>query len=122
MPSSEWPITRANVGYVASVKDLYRGDFYTLTAYSTATNVWIAWQVYRPDLGEGLVQAFRRHDSTQASMTMILKGLDPDATYRLTSPDSVGWYTDITGAQLMTTGVTQSLAVDGALILHYHKL
>ena len=35
------------------------GDFYPLTRYHLEKNDWVAWQFDRPDLGRGVVQAFR---------------------------------------------------------------
>lgn len=38
-----------------------------------------------PETGEGLVQAFRREESPEASALPRLRGLDPNATYTLTN-------------------------------------
>ena len=35
-------------------------DYYPLTAYSPASDAWMAWQFDSPDAGGGMVQAFRR--------------------------------------------------------------
>jgi alpha-galactosidase len=40
----------------------YLGDFYPLSSYSLENDVWMVWQFDRPDLGEGVVQAFRRKE------------------------------------------------------------
>lgn len=37
----------------------YYGDYYPLTPYSRANDVWIAWQFHRSELDTGMVQAFR---------------------------------------------------------------
>jgi alpha-galactosidase len=64
------------------------GDYYPLTPYSTANDTWMAWQFDRPDLGEGMVQAFRRADSSCAAMGFQLRGLDPDALYQVRNLDA----------------------------------
>ena len=66
------------------------GDYYPLTPYSLDTKVWAGWQFDRPDLGEGMVQMFRRPDSTTGSMHVKLRGLEPDAVYTLTNLDTAG--------------------------------
>ena len=45
------------------IKDIFSGDFYPLTDYSTSQKSWIAWQFDRPDLGVGVIQAFRRQEN-----------------------------------------------------------
>jgi alpha-galactosidase len=58
-----------------------------LTAYSADDRDWLAWQYDRPDLGEGLIQVFRRSESPFVSAVFPLRGLDPAATYQFTSFD-----------------------------------
>jgi alpha-galactosidase len=36
--------------------DLYLGDYYPLTPYTTANNAWVAWQFDRPESGRGMAQ------------------------------------------------------------------
>ena len=64
-----------------SVADYYFGDFWPLSDYSISNNVWMAWQFDRPDLAEGLIQAFRRPDCTCASAQYKLQALESDALY-----------------------------------------
>ena len=64
------------------------GDYYPLTPYSLDTKVWAGWQFDRPDLGEGMVQMFRRQDSADESKHVKLRGLEPDAVYTLTNLDT----------------------------------
>jgi len=81
----------------------YFGDYYPLTSYSAENDVWMAWQFDRPDLGEGMVQAFRRANSTYEAARFKLRGLEPDARYgvsNLDTQETVG----LTGKKLMETG------------------
>ena len=59
------------------------GDYYPLTAHSLALDVWVGWQFDRPEAGEGIVQCFRRDESPYETARLKLRGLDPQATYRL---------------------------------------
>jgi alpha-galactosidase len=48
----------------------------------------LAWQFNRPEVGSGIVQAFRRADSIYRSAQLQLRGLDPAATYEVTDLDA----------------------------------
>ena len=67
---------------------LFHGDYYPLTANAAENDVWAAFQMHRPDLGEGMLLAFRRQDSPFVSAEFLLHALDPDATYELTDADT----------------------------------
>ena len=97
------------------------GDFYPLTPYSLADDVWIAWQFDRPESGEGIVQAFRRRESIYLAAHFRLQGLDPDASYALTNIDVPGT-TVMTGRELADVGLP--VAIDqqpGAVVIMYKK-
>jgi alpha-galactosidase len=69
-------------------RPLFYGDYYPLTANATENDVWAVFQMHRPDLGEGLLLAFRRKDSSFESARFRLHALDPAATYELTDADT----------------------------------
>jgi alpha-galactosidase len=69
------------------LRPLYQGDFYPLTPYTLEPDAWIAWQLYRADLGSGLVQAFRRPAAKAESITVPLQGLDPQTRYEVENLD-----------------------------------
>ena len=81
------------------VAPLMLGDYYPLTPYSLDTTSWIAWQFYRPDLGEGGVQAFRRPDAASDTLTVKLRGLVPQQRYEIENLD--GGKEIRTGEELM---------------------
>ncbi|HEX5470931.1 MAG TPA: alpha-galactosidase [Lacipirellulaceae bacterium] len=62
-------------------RDFYYDDYYPLTSYSQARDVWMAYQLDRPDKGDGLVVALRRPDSSYEVARLPLRGLDARATY-----------------------------------------
>ncbi len=100
----------------------YYGDYYPLSAFTTANDAWMVWQFDRPDLGEGMVQAFRRADSPCAAMGFQLKGLDPNAKYRVTNVDIKGTKT-MTGQQLMEKYLLiEILPQPGAALITYKKV
>ena len=62
LPPPDFPFAKAQA-VLRQCRDLqpyFLGDYYPLTEYSKAGNVWVAWQFDRPDRGNGMVQAFRR--------------------------------------------------------------
>ncbi|MCB9153726.1 MAG: alpha-galactosidase [Caldilineae bacterium] len=75
------------MGEALTMRKYFYGDFYPLLSFSLAADAWAAWQYDRPDLGEGMVVAFRRHESPFPRWDAALKGLDPAASYELLSWD-----------------------------------
>jgi alpha-galactosidase len=57
------------------------GDFYPLTPATTATDVWAAYQLHRPDLNAGLVLAFRRSGCPRETQSIKLGAINPAANY-----------------------------------------
>ncbi len=113
---------RQGVSQWRSVADNYFGDYYPLTPYDPSDHAWMAWQFNRPDIGQGLVQAFRRANSAINSEQLELHGLDPDAHYEIRNIDAPGVQT-LTGRDLMQTGLTVSLPQKlGAAVLTYKQL
>jgi alpha-galactosidase len=104
-----------------SITPYYFGDFYPLTPYSVEGAVWIAWQFDRPDLGEGMVQAFRRTESPYELARLKLRGLDAGAKYVLTRLDAPG-ETEVTGRELMQNGLPVSMTDrPGAAVIIYKR-
>jgi len=102
-----------------SIADYYYGDYYPLTAYSTESTAWMAWQFHRPGQGDGVVQAFRRPDSPFESARFRLQGLDPAVRYRIADMDSKR-ESEFSGRELIEAGLSVSIPVaPGALILTY---
>jgi alpha-galactosidase len=101
--------------------DYYFGDFYPLSEYSTTNSVWMAWQFDRPDLGAGLIQAFRRPDCPYVSAQYKLRSLEPDARYLVSDWDAAGTR-QITGRELMENGLLIAIrAQPGAALLTYKR-
>ena len=102
----EW--TRKMLEQHLAVRKYYYGDFYPLTDYSLEQSVWLAYQMHRPDLDEGLVLAFRREENDQIERHFRLSGLNEDATYKLRFIDTNQSVT-LTGGELMKAGFTVTI-------------
>lgn len=101
---------------------LLNGDYYPLTAWSSASDVWLAYQFDWPANNQGLVQAFRRSESPYESARFQLSGLDADATYELMNLDQTGTATK-SGHDLMEGGLLVSLENrPAAAVITYHRL
>jgi len=112
---------RRLVGQWRTLSRYYSGDYYPLTPYNRANNVWIAWQFHRPDLGEGMVQAFRRTDCPDSSIRLTLRGLQSGTQYEFTDLDVPGVKT-MTGDELMKDGLTISTEDQpGAAVFTYKR-
>jgi len=96
-----------------AIAPCYFGDYYPLTPYSLEKNVWVAWQFDRPELGDGMVQAFRRDECGDATKTFRLQGLDPAATYEVTDQD-VGTASKVSGKSLMEEGLSVEIKASPA--------
>jgi alpha-galactosidase len=101
----------------------YMGDFYPLTPYSLEEDVWMVWQFHRPEVGEGLVQAYQRDESIYPAVQLRLRGLDRDAEYEITNHDHPDT-TSHTGAELMDRGLRITVEFEerpAAVIITYKR-
>ena len=74
---------RAAVAELKENQKYFYGDFYPLTRCSTEPEAFLAYQLHRPDLGAGLVLAFRRAKCNSAEITAALGGVKPEARYQV---------------------------------------
>jgi len=82
----------------------FYGDFYPLTPWNREETAWMAWQFDRPEVGEGVVQVFRRHRSFYESARLPLRGVDAGVSYTLTELVS-GATQRLTGEHLLNDGL-----------------
>jgi alpha-galactosidase len=120
---SDWELLRAvNEEFLQVQDDLLYSDFYPLTDYSLAADVWIAFQYNRPEPGTGVLEAFRRPGAPAPVRSFPLKGLNAGGRYRLKNLAS-GEVEVRTGRSLMGDGVMITLgSAPGAAIVSYALL
>ena len=117
----DYDLARRLIGEWRAIAPNYLGDFYPLTPYSEATDVWMAWQYDRPEVGEGIVQAFRRRESSRKSMLVPLRGLEADAEYELKNLDDTETRR-MTGKELMRKELEVRINdCPGAVVITYKK-
>ncbi len=123
-PWEAYPVDwlRAALKEQAAVQRYFEGDFYPLISFSLADDTWAAFQFDRPDLGEGMVVAFRRQASPFPKMLAPLHGLDAEATYEVRDVDA-DKTCEMSGADLMGDGL--KIKIDdrpGSRLLIYRRL
>ncbi len=112
-----WDLRRKDLNYdllrkltaqLHETQPYYLGDYYPLTPYSTQNDVWMAWRFDRPDLGGGVVQAFRRPASLEETRRFKLGGLDPTARYVVKDVD-LDEVKEASGRELIEQGLAVTL-------------
>jgi alpha-galactosidase len=118
----DWVTYRRQLAEAKMAGEYMLGDYYPLTPYSQSENDWMAWQFDRSDLGGGMVQAFRRSQSQQASMLFRLSGLDPTAWYELMNLD-MRELRRMLGSQLMQEGFSCQIgSTSGSAVFTYQMV
>jgi alpha-galactosidase len=101
-------------------RPLFYGDYYPLTPCIPGFDGWAVFQMHRPDLGEGLVLAFRRKDAPFVSADFRLEALDPDAEYALEDADTGRTWRQ-TGRELCESGVRLTMEIAPASLLVFYQ-
>jgi hypothetical protein len=98
------------------------GDYYPLTDYSPASDVWMALQFHLPEKNEGVIRAYRRETSLYETIRVKLHDLDPAAVYSLMNLDVPG-STEISGRELMEKGLSITIENQpGTAVIVYKKV
>jgi alpha-galactosidase len=95
-------------------------DFYPLTPHSLEANAWLAWQFDEPGQG-GAVQAFRRAECPEETLTLKLQGLDAKANYEMENLDD-GSVKKASGKDLMETGLTVTVKDKPGAALYVYRV
>ena len=79
----DFPLQRARtcIAEMKANRKYWTGDYYPLTPWTMAPDGWMAWQLHRADLNEGMVLAFRHQESPYSALQVSLQGIKPDQRY-----------------------------------------
>ncbi|MDE0297296.1 MAG: alpha-galactosidase [Candidatus Poribacteria bacterium] len=102
-------LAREATGELKANRPYWLGDFYPLTEASYSPNDWLAFQLHRSDLDEGMILAFRRENCTSSSLQVSPRGLCPDGNYSLTLSDESR---NLTNRQLTGAEILKGLSLD----------
>jgi alpha-galactosidase len=101
----------------------YYGDFYPLTPWTRDDKVWMAWQFDRPEVGEGMVQVFRRENSFYEAARFKLRGLDGQARYLVANLDAPSAQQEFNGKELIEQGLRVAIPEQpGVAVMVYRRL
>ena len=118
----DFDLLRRIVEQFRQIEPYLLGDYYPLTPYSLAKDVCMAWQFDRPEIGEGVVQAFRRSECSNEVIRLRLRGLDAVSEYTLTDLDCER-PRQFLGRELMDQGLSARIPTrPGAVLLVYRKV
>jgi len=98
------------------------GDFYSLTASTLSTGAFVAYQLDRPDLNEGVVYAFRHAECDYLGVIVGLKGIDPGAQYNVEVFDENGAKTEsVLSGKELSADFKLHVAEQGSSVLVRYK-
>jgi alpha-galactosidase len=102
------------------LRPYFYGDYYPLTGKENLSSdqIWLAYQLNRPDKADGIVVAFRRPGATGTSINVKLHGLNKASKYTLTDVDS-GKTIIITGQELAAGSDIVITTQPGAVVMQY---
>ncbi len=78
---------RACISEMKENRKYWTGDFHPLTPWTMAPGQWMAWQLHRPDLDEGMILAFRHKECFRSALPVNLRGLKSGQTYHVSFID-----------------------------------
>lgn len=107
-PALDYELIRRMIAECRLVQRYMLGDYYPLTPYSLDSEAWAAWQFNVPELGEGVVQVFRRSECPTETVALRLRGLDPSRRYILSDTDAPEPQV-MEGRELMDPGIQVTL-------------
>jgi len=83
------PAMQKRIQEFKELREYYYGDFYPLTGSvnNTRDDVWLAYQLNRPDQRDGIILAFRRSGSNEESIHVRLSGLEDNTIYEVNYED-----------------------------------
>ena len=106
-----------------SLRPFFYGDYYPLTEArnNTYDDVWLAYQLNRPQQRDGIVIAFRRSENGNQSIHTKLSGLDENSTYELLYED-YGLKIKSKGSELMKGLDLTIPQKPGSLLIRYKAI
>jgi alpha-galactosidase len=88
LPAKTVEMVRREVARYRGFRRLLNEDYYPLFPQRRDETGWIGWQFHDPAAGEGVAIVLRPADSAYRSAEIMLRGLDPAATYEVTRSTS----------------------------------
>ncbi|MHB1456923.1 MAG: NPCBM/NEW2 domain-containing protein [Armatimonadota bacterium] len=105
------------------IRKYYFGDFYPVSKVNVNPDDWCITQYHRAGQEDGMVMAFRRHESPYASYACELREIDPNVRYEVTKSSSFkqGKAVEMRGSQLQRL-VVSIKEMPGSILIEYRKV
>ncbi len=116
-------LLRAAIAKGKRIRKYYFGNLYGLTEVTADPKDWCVLQYHRPAEEDGMVVAFRRHESPYTGFTCALHEIDAEREYGVTvsSDYTPAPATTMTGTELRAVVLNTNKAPD-SLLLEYRLL
>jgi alpha-galactosidase len=112
---------KKTVSLYKELRPLFTGDFYPLLPHDESESQWYGYQLDNPEQEAGFALFFRRAESTEDTKTILIGGVDPNASYEVTNTDS-GATTQIFGKELKEKGLVVKIdSPSGTSLIRYRK-
>ncbi len=112
---------RDHLTHYMPVRSLFATNFYPLNQWTDGSTKWIAFQFHDPEKDAGIVQAFCGPGPVDRSITIRLKGLDPNRLYTVIDWDKAIESSNHKGIDLAVQGLQISSQEKSttAIVLQY---
>ena len=117
------PLIQQCIADFKVLRPYFYGDYYPLTPVSDylRNDVWLAYQMDRPQQNDGIILAFRRPDCPDDSVRVRLSGLEKEAVYDLFFED-YGLHIQKQGKELAGGIDLFSPTRQSSLLIRYQKV
>jgi alpha-galactosidase len=116
-------LLRAAIVEGKRIRKYYFGNLYALPPVTTSAQDWCVLQYHRPAESDGMVIAFRRHESAVNGFSCALNEIDPEANYEVISSPG---YTPESAYTVKGAGLKEALLkiddAPGSLLLEYRRI
>lgn len=102
------------------IRPFFGEDMYPLTIPSDATDVWSAVQFDRPSERDGVLQVFRRENSSYEKASFALGGVHKEDTYTFEDADTGECFT-VSGETLLDKGVSIEIGEKRCAKIFFYK-
>lgn len=101
-------------------KSYFLKDFYVLTPYRGVNNdtEWTSYMYWDTARNSGLLQAFRQKDCTKGTVTVNVKGVNPDGYYRIRDIDNMQSVSRVKGSDLQNGLTISASSARTAVVLY----
>jgi len=123
-PDFPLELAQATLAEAKENQQYWYGDCYPLHICTVTPDHWAAYQLHRPDLGAGLVLAFRREQCRYPVLALQLRALQPAAAYALELIDDAGRKTTrrVRAEELMAGWELRLPRPGSSMVIRYREL